>query len=247
MRSSELARLAGVTVRALRHYHHEGVLPEPERGSNGYREYRVSDLVRVLRIRRLAAVGIPLDEMSSLLDGEPADAGDLLDTLDAELAAQIDRLTAQRSLIARLRATDAAPDVPPELAPHLAVLAAAGGPAGLASMDRDQSVLLAHLAGEEGMPRLTRLYEILSAPALAHLVAEISARFAEIDADTASTEIEGFVETVVAALAPVVAAVTDAGGAVDLGPGAELVDDLVRMQFTTAQRRVLREIERRLS
>jgi hypothetical protein len=97
------------------------------------------------------------------------------------------------------------------------------------------------------MPRLSRLYEILSAPALAHLVAEISARFAEIDADTASTEIEGFVETVVAALAPVVAEVTDAGGAVDLGPGAELVDDLVRMQFTTAQRRVLREIERRLS
>ncbi|QCQ16306.1 MerR family transcriptional regulator [Microbacterium sp. RG1] len=247
MRSGELARLAGVTVRALRHYHQEGVLPEPERGSNGYREYRVSDLVRVLRIRRLAAVGIPLDEMAALLDGEAADPGALLDTLDAELAAQIDRLRAQRSLIARLRATDAAPDVPPELAPHLAVLAAAGGPAGLASMDRDQSVLLAHLAGEEGMPRLTRLYEILSAPALGPLIAEISARFSEIGADTPATEIDGFVETVVAAFGPVVAEVTDAGGAVDLGPGADLVDDLVRIQFTPAQRRVLREIERRLS
>ncbi len=247
MRSGELARLAGVTVRALRHYHHEGVLPEPERGSNGYREYRVSDLVRVLRIRRLAAVGVPLDEMGALLDGETADAGAILDTLDAELAAQIDRLNAQRALIARLRAADAALDVPPELAPHLAVLAAAGGPAGLASTDRDQSVLLAHLAGEEGMPRLTRLYETLSAPALAPLVTEISARFAAIDADTASAEVDGLVETVVAAFAPVVAELTDAGGAVDLGAGAGLIDDLVRMQFTPAQRSVLREIERRLS
>ncbi|MDR6201263.1 DNA-binding transcriptional MerR regulator [Microbacterium sp. SORGH_AS428] len=247
MRSGELARLAGVTVRALRHYHQEGVLPEPERGSNGYREYRVSDLVRVLRIRRLSAVGVPLDEMTALLDGETADAGALLDSLDAELAAQIDRLAAQRSLIARLRATDAAPDVPPELAPHLAVLAAAGGPADLANMDRDQSVLLAHLAGEEGMPRLTRLYEILSTPALSPLIAEISARFAEIDTDTASAEIDGFIETVVTAFGPIVAEVTDAGGAVDLGPGAGLIDDLVRIQFTPAQRRVLREIERRLS
>ncbi|WDG16849.1 MerR family transcriptional regulator [Microbacterium sp. Clip185] len=247
MRSGELARLAGVTVRALRHYHQEGVLPEPERGSNGYRDYGVSDLVRVLRIRRLAAVGIPLDKMPALLDGEPADAGALLESLDAELADQIDRLTAQRSLIARLRATDAAPDVPPELAPHLAVLATAGGPVGLASMDRDQSVLLAHLAGEEGMPRLTRLYEILSTPALAPLVAEISARFAEIGAGTASGEVDAFIETVVAAFAPVVAELTDAGVAVELGAGAELVDDLVRTQFTPEQRRVLREIERRLA
>lgn len=28
---SELARYAGVTVRAVRHYHAEGLLPEPER------------------------------------------------------------------------------------------------------------------------------------------------------------------------------------------------------------------------
>ncbi|EED6225780.1 MerR family DNA-binding transcriptional regulator, partial [Salmonella enterica subsp. enterica serovar Haifa] len=49
MHSNELARLAGVTVRALRHYHQVGILAEPERRSNGYREYDVHDLIRVLR------------------------------------------------------------------------------------------------------------------------------------------------------------------------------------------------------
>ncbi|WP_084195160.1 MerR family DNA-binding transcriptional regulator [Streptosporangium amethystogenes] len=37
MNSSELGSLAGVTVRALRHYHQVGVLDEPPRGPNGYR------------------------------------------------------------------------------------------------------------------------------------------------------------------------------------------------------------------
>ncbi|MEW1841154.1 MerR family transcriptional regulator [Nonomuraea angiospora] len=39
MHSGELARLAGVTVRALRQYHQVGVLAEPERGGNGYPKY----------------------------------------------------------------------------------------------------------------------------------------------------------------------------------------------------------------
>ena len=50
MLSSELAELAGVTVRTLRHYHQIGLLPEPPRSTGGYRRYNVSDLVRLLRI-----------------------------------------------------------------------------------------------------------------------------------------------------------------------------------------------------
>jgi DNA-binding transcriptional MerR regulator len=34
---SRLAAYAGVTVRALRHYHQIGLLPEPERDHSGYR------------------------------------------------------------------------------------------------------------------------------------------------------------------------------------------------------------------
>ncbi|WP_344167895.1 MerR family transcriptional regulator [Kribbella lupini] len=34
---SRLAAYAGVTVRAVRHYHQIGLLPEPERDHSGYR------------------------------------------------------------------------------------------------------------------------------------------------------------------------------------------------------------------
>ena len=53
----ELARLAGVTPRAIRHYHHTGLLPEPTRSANGYRTYGVRALSRLVQIRRLSALG----------------------------------------------------------------------------------------------------------------------------------------------------------------------------------------------
>lgn len=119
MNSSELSSLAGVTIRTLRHYHQVGILDEPPRTANRYRQYGVHDLIRVLRIRRLATLGIPLDQMPRLLDDEDDGAGEILNRLDDEIAAQIGHLTAQRELIAQLRILQAAPDIPPELAPFL--------------------------------------------------------------------------------------------------------------------------------
>lgn len=184
MHSSELARLSGVTVRALRHYHHVGVLAEPDRRSNGYREYDVHDLIRVLRIKGLASLGIPLERMPDLLDDPADDAQGLLDELDEELVGQIDHLTTRRDLIARLRDHNAAPDLPPELAPFLAVFAATGLSPEMVKIDRDQSVLLAHLVGADGMPHLASFYQRLSAPGLAPEVAAVSERFARLGPDS---------------------------------------------------------------
>uniref|UniRef100_UPI0037167E9A MerR family transcriptional regulator n=2 Tax=Bacillati TaxID=1783272 RepID=UPI0037167E9A len=47
----ELAELAGTSLRAVRHYHEVGLLEEPERRANGYKQYGVAHLVRALRIR----------------------------------------------------------------------------------------------------------------------------------------------------------------------------------------------------
>jgi DNA-binding transcriptional MerR regulator len=44
----ELADLAGTTVRAVRHYHDVGLLEEPRRCSNGYKQYGVAHLIRTL-------------------------------------------------------------------------------------------------------------------------------------------------------------------------------------------------------
>ena len=58
MRIGEIAALIGVTPRAVRHYHHLGLLPEPVRRSNGYREYGIRDAVLLARIRRLTELGL---------------------------------------------------------------------------------------------------------------------------------------------------------------------------------------------
>jgi DNA-binding transcriptional MerR regulator len=245
--SGELARLAGVTVRTLRHYHQVGIVAEPERRSNGYREYDVHDLIRVLRIRRLASLGIPLEQMPDLLDGPSADAGELLDTLDAELAGQIDRLTTQRELIARLRAHNSSPDIPPDLAPFLAVFAASGQSPDLVQLDREQSVLLAHLAGAEGMPQLARFYERISDPALAPAVAAISQAFERLGPDSSAHELEELIDTVTSAFAPVVAELTASEPPLDLSGAADLIAEYYADLLNQQQRRAVEELERRLS
>ncbi|WP_147942349.1 MerR family transcriptional regulator [Microbispora sp. CSR-4] len=53
MRIGELAALAGVSTRTVRHYHHQGVLLQPPRRVNGYREYGLRDTLRLARARRL--------------------------------------------------------------------------------------------------------------------------------------------------------------------------------------------------
>ena len=46
---SRLAAYAGVTVRAVRHYHRIGLLAEPERDRSGYRTYGAAAVVRLIR------------------------------------------------------------------------------------------------------------------------------------------------------------------------------------------------------
>ncbi|MDH6182319.1 DNA-binding transcriptional MerR regulator [Microbacteriaceae bacterium SG_E_30_P1] len=245
MHSGELARLAGVSVRALRHYHHVGVLAEPERRSNGYRDYDVHDLIRVLRIKRLAALGISLERMPELLDN-PDTAHDLLDELDAELAAQIDRLTAQRNLIARLRAMDAAPDLPPELAPYLAAFGASGVSPELIRMDREQSVLLAHLAGEEGMPHLARFYERVSDPELVPAVVDVAERFERLGPESRQEDVDDFIETFMATFSTVIDEFADVEAAMNLS-SVSLVTDYATGMLNEQQRGALDELDRRMS
>ena len=57
---SQLAPYAGVTVRAVRHYHKIGLLPEPHRNDPGYRTFDAAAVVRLIRINTLARSGVPL-------------------------------------------------------------------------------------------------------------------------------------------------------------------------------------------
>ena len=246
MRSSDVARLAGVSVRTLRHYHQVGVLAEPARSSNGYRDYDVHDLIRLLRIRRLAALGIPLERMPLLLDEPGEDADTLLDDLDRELAERAEAIERQRAVIARLRADRTAPDLPPELAPFLATLAVAGQSPELVRFDRDQTVLLAHLVGEEGMPQLRRCYERLSAPDLAPAAIHLSEQFAALGPAADDQEIDVIVDHLVVTFGPVLRELEDALPGFSLTDSAHLLDTHTADQLNPAQLRLLQRAEARL-
>jgi DNA-binding transcriptional MerR regulator len=103
---SRLAAYAGVTVRAVRHYHQIGLLPEPERDQSGYRSYDAAAVVRLIRIRTLADAGVPLARVQSLLDADPDEFARGIEEIDKDLRAEIRRLQDNRRRIARLAAGD---------------------------------------------------------------------------------------------------------------------------------------------
>jgi len=92
-RIGEFAKLAGVTVRALHHYDRIGLL-KPQRGSSGFRLYRLEDLERLEQIAALKFLGIPLREIKLLLKRGPL-------TLVDSLRVQREALAEKRRLIDR--------------------------------------------------------------------------------------------------------------------------------------------------
>jgi DNA-binding transcriptional MerR regulator len=103
---SQLARHAGVTVRAVRHYHQIGLLPEPERDHSGYRTYDAAAVVRLIRVHTLAEAGVPLARVQKLLDASPEEFADGIRAIDKKLRAEIRRLQGTRKRLARLAAGD---------------------------------------------------------------------------------------------------------------------------------------------
>ncbi|MFC9814283.1 MerR family transcriptional regulator [Streptomyces virginiae] len=123
MRIGEIAAVVGVTTRAIRHYHHVGLLPEPERRPNGYRAYGVRDAVLLARVRRLTELGLSLDEVRDVLaDDAGRDLADVLEELDADLARQEAEIKERRRRLAVLLA--AGPGEGEPLSPALAALLA---------------------------------------------------------------------------------------------------------------------------
>lgn len=107
----QLAELAGTTLKTVRHYHQIGLLEEPERASNGYKQYEVSHLVRLLRIKRLVDLGVPLAQIATMGQADD-DAGEALRIIDAELGESVKRLQMIRAELALIRRHQAPTDLP---------------------------------------------------------------------------------------------------------------------------------------
>ena len=94
----ELARIAGVTVRALHHYDSVGLLRPSERTGGGHRLYSQADVQRLYRLLALRQVGLPLEEIGPLLDREDG----LADTVRRHLGRVGQQLGALEQLRLRL-------------------------------------------------------------------------------------------------------------------------------------------------
>jgi DNA-binding transcriptional MerR regulator len=102
MKIGQLAEFAGTTTRTVRHYHRLGLLPEPPRQSNGYRDYTVGDAIRLMRIRRLAASGVPLGSVAAILAEQKSDS-DERDVV-ADLRSLIQGIEDEQATLARRKA-----------------------------------------------------------------------------------------------------------------------------------------------
>ena len=124
MRIGEVARSSGLSPTTIRYYEDIGLVPEPARAANGYRDYEPSAVERLRFISDAQDSGLTLAEIASILElraqGEATchHTIELLERHLADVERRIQSLTASRdlyaSLIARARTLDPAECTDPD-------------------------------------------------------------------------------------------------------------------------------------
>jgi DNA-binding transcriptional MerR regulator len=152
---SQLAAYAGVTVRAVRHYHAKGLLPEPDRDHSGYRRYDAGAVVELIRIRTLAEAGVPLSRVQELLTADDDEFAAAIEDIDRRLRAEIRERQRHRERVAQLAAGDRLA-LPPEAVEYLDRLRELELPDQAIEMERDAWILVAAQIPEQ-MPVLMAL------------------------------------------------------------------------------------------
>jgi DNA-binding transcriptional MerR regulator len=95
----ELARLTGVSVRTLHHYHEIGLLCPSERSESGYRLYSASNIARLQQIKSLRHLGFSLEDVRVCLERTVLSAEHII---ELHLARVKEQIALQQQLRARL-------------------------------------------------------------------------------------------------------------------------------------------------
>ena len=155
---SQLAAYAGVTVRAVRHYHAKGLLPEPARDHSGYRRYDAAAVVELIRIRTLAEAGVPLSRVQELLTADEKEFAAAIEGIDRRLRAEIRERQRHRECVAQLAAGDRLA-LPPEAVDYLDRLRELAIPERAIEIERDAWILVAAQIPDQ-MPALMALKRV---------------------------------------------------------------------------------------
>lgn len=236
---SQLASYAGVTVRAIRHYHKIGLLPEPGRDRSGYRAYDAAAVVRLIRIRALADAGVPLARVQELLDAGPDDFADGVQEIDKELRAEIRRLQESRRRLARLVAGDQL-GLPDSVVGYLDRLRGLGMKDRYLELERDAWIMVAAQVPQLVDAVVEQKLQALEHPDMVRLYRVVN------EALDAPSDDERIIE-IVDILERLMIAAVRAGATGDSGLDDKVVEllDSAMLESTPGAERILRLLEER--
>ncbi|MBF6339123.1 MerR family transcriptional regulator [Nocardia abscessus] len=172
----KLADYAGVTIKAIRHYHERGLLVEPDRDSSGYRRYTARDAVDLVKIRTLAEAGVPLARIKDLLDADPDALTAAIAEIDRTLRDRIAQLRRTRGQLAQLRGGDQL-FVSPEAAAYLDDLRALGISERHIRLERDGWILMQTASPEDAAVWIAEKRELIADPEFCALYLEHDAAY----------------------------------------------------------------------
>ncbi|MET9018426.1 MerR family transcriptional regulator [Actinopolymorpha sp. NPDC004070] len=105
----ELARLTGLTVKAIRFYADRGIVPPTDRSPAGYRRYDADALARLELVRTLRALGLDLPTIRRVVDHEVSLQGIAAAHAEA-LAAQIRLLRLRQAVLTTVARRGSTPE-----------------------------------------------------------------------------------------------------------------------------------------
>lgn len=172
----QLAAYAGVTIKAVRHYHQRGLLAEPPRDASGYRRYSAQHAIDLVKIRTLAEAGVPLARIKELLAADPDRFTAAIGEIDRNLQERVEELQRTRERLTQLRTGDRL-FVSVEVADYLDRLHELGVSQRTVRMERDIWILLQSVAPKEAAMWITDKHDALGDPEFRALYLEHDAAF----------------------------------------------------------------------
>jgi DNA-binding transcriptional MerR regulator len=171
-----LAAYAGVTIKAVRHYHQRGLLEEPPRDSSGYRRYTAQHAVDLVKIKTLAEAGVPLARIKELLGANPERFAAAIAEIDRNLQTRAREVRRTRERIARLGAGDRL-FVSAEVADYLDRLHELGVSQRSVQMERDGWILLQSASPKDAAVWFAEKRDAMSDPEFRAVYLEYDAAF----------------------------------------------------------------------
>jgi DNA-binding transcriptional MerR regulator len=172
----QLAGYAGVTIKAVRHYHERGLLAEPPRDASGYRRYSAEQAIELVKIKTLADAGVPLARIKELLAAGPDEVAAAIADIDRKLAERAEEIRRTRERIAGLSAGDRL-FVSPQTADFLDRLRKAGVSERAIRMERDLWILMQSASPAHAAAWLADKLEAMDDPEFQAIYLEYDAAF----------------------------------------------------------------------